>query len=126
MCKERWNTRDLLLDAENPSNPSSYVCKIKAVYPWENTQLSFFAGQLYILAKEGGYKGSVEDFNRTFGTLLEEKTITYLPLEDFPSEGATDHLYFDTNEKILYYWDNGYYPIQSTLITDTIINGGEI
>ena len=126
MCKERWNTRDLLLDAENPTNPSSYVCKIKAVYPWENTQLSFFAGQLYVLAKEGGYKCSAEDFSNTFGSLLEEKTITYLPRKDFPDEGSEKYLYFDIDEKILYYWDDGYYPVNATLIANTTISGGEI
>jgi hypothetical protein len=34
-------------------------------------------------------------------------------------------LYFDLDEKILYYWDNEYIPVNAMLITNTILNGGE-
>ena len=33
MCKERWNTRDLLLDAQNPKTSTTYISNIRAVYP---------------------------------------------------------------------------------------------
>ena len=124
MCKERWNTRDLLLDAQNPDPPTTYISHIRAVYPWEQMQLSFFAGQLYTLAKEGGYSGSAEDFDKEFGKLLEEKTIDYKSRSDFPIEGETSKLYFDIEEKILYYWDGEYLPVNATLITGTILQGG--
>jgi len=34
-------------------------------------------------------------------------------------------LYFDLNEKVLYYWNEGYIPVNAMLITNTILNGGE-
>jgi len=34
-------------------------------------------------------------------------------------------LYFDLNEKILYYWDGEYIPVNAMLIADTIVNGGD-
>ena len=125
MSKERRRTRDLLLDAQNPSNPTTYVSSISTVYPWENMQISFFAGQLYGFARANGYEGDIESFSEKFATLLAEKTIKYLPRSNFPIEGENDCLYFDTEEKILYYWDDGYYPINATLIANTIIDGGE-
>lgn len=124
MNKERRRTRDLLLDAQNPSIPSSYISNIRAVYPWENMQLSFFAGQLYAYAAVNGYEGTADDFNKQFSNMLAEKTIHYVSRDDFPIEGEENHLYFDTNEKILYYWDQGYYPVSTTLITNTVIDGG--
>lgn len=127
MSLERRRTRDLLLDAENPSAPTSYVSNIRTIYPWENMQLSFFAGQLYTLAKNGGYNGSIENFNSNFGKLLEEKTLEYSNKSDFPSEGEIFKLYFDMEEKILYYWDNNEYrPINANLIENTVVKGGDI
>ena len=126
MCQQRWNTRDLLLDAQNPSTPTTYISRIRAVYPWEVMQLSFLAGQIYELAKQGGYSGSAENFEQDFGKLLEEKAITYANRADFPSEGEKNRLYFDLEEKILYYWDNKYLPVNANLIADTIIEGGDI
>jgi hypothetical protein len=35
-------------------------------------------------------------------------------------------LYFDLNEKILYYWDNAYIPVNAMLIAHTILDGGEV
>lgn len=34
-------------------------------------------------------------------------------------------LYFDLDEKILYYWDNEYKPVNALLIANTILHGGE-
>lgn len=125
MSKERRRTRDLLLDANNPANPTNYVSSIRAVYPWENMQLSFFAGQMYSFAQSAGYEGSADDFNKQFAAMLAEKTIHYMAFADFPDVGELDHLYFDTDEKVLYYWDSQYLPVNATLIANTIINGGE-
>ena len=124
MNKERRRTRDLLLDAENPANPTEYISSIRAVYPWENMQLSFLAGQLYAYAKSVGYEGTAEDFNKQFNSMLAEKAVHYLSYNDFPVEGEENHLYFDTENKILFYWDKEYLPINATLIMNTTINGG--
>lgn len=126
MSEERRRTRDLLLEAQNPTTSTNYISSIKSVYPWENMQLSFFAGQLYAFAQLNGYKGNVDDFNKQFVSAIKEKTIHYLSKNEFPSEGEKNHLYFDIEEKILYYYDNEYLPVNTTLITNSIINGGEI
>jgi hypothetical protein len=34
-------------------------------------------------------------------------------------------LYFDLDEKVLYYWNEEYIPVNTMLITNTILNGGE-
>jgi len=34
-------------------------------------------------------------------------------------------LYFDIDNKILYYWDNEYLPANTMLIANTILEGGE-
>ena len=44
--------------------------------------------------------------------------------DNFPAVGEQTMLYFDLNERILYYWNNEYIPVNAMLITDTIINGG--
>jgi len=44
---------------------------------------------------------------------------------NFPEEGTTSKLYFDLEEKVLYYWDNDYIPVNAMLIANTILNGGE-
>lgn len=124
MNKERRRTRDLLLDAENPVTPTNYVSSIRAVYPWENMQLSFFAGQLYAFALANGYEGSADDFNKQFTSMLAEKTVHYMSRDDFPIEGEENHLYFDTEGKILYYYDNEYLSVNATLIANTVVNGG--
>lgn len=125
MSKERRRTRDLLLDAENPATPTSYISSIKAVYPWENMQTSFLAGQLYTLAKLSGYTGDEEDFSQKFGELLAEKSLVYSLRANFPDEGVENMLYFATDEKILYYWNGEYLPVKTTLIEGTNIEGGE-
>lgn len=44
---------------------------------------------------------------------------------NFPETGSADMLYFDLQEKILYYWDNEYIPVNTMLIAHTILDGGE-
>ena len=34
-------------------------------------------------------------------------------------------LYFDLSEKVLYYWNEEYIPVNAMLIANTIVNGGE-
>ena len=45
--------------------------------------------------------------------------------QNFPEEGIASKLYFDLEEKILYYWDNNYIPVNAMLIQNTILEGGE-
>ena len=44
---------------------------IKAIYPWENTNLSTLCRQLYIFASDTGYTGTYDQFRRHFGAYLE-------------------------------------------------------
>lgn len=125
MSKERRRTRELLQNAQNPSSPTTYISSINAIYPWENIQSSYFSDLLYSVAQVGGYEGSQEDFVKSFGALLEKNALICLPYYNFPDEGAENHLYFDINEKILYYWDGEYKPVKTTLIDNTHIEGGE-
>ena len=44
---------------------------------------------------------------------------------NFPQYGSSQNLYFDLNEKILYYWDNEYIPVNAMLIANTTLEGGD-
>lgn len=44
---------------------------------------------------------------------------------EFPETGINSKLYFDLEEKILYYWENSYIPVNAMLIANTSLNGGE-
>ena len=97
------------------------------VYPWESIGLSILGDQIYLLAARSGYHGTREKFHRYFGSYLESNDweILFETYDNFPQVGREDKLYFDLDEKILYYWDNEYIPVNAMLITDTILNGGE-
>ena len=81
-----------------------------------------------MLAANSGYSGTREEFHKYFGTYLETNKweILFEEFTNFPTAGDIDKLYFDLNEKILYYW-NGieYIPVNAMLITNTILEGGE-
>ena len=77
MCKARWNTRDLLLEAQNPTEPTTYISSIKSVYPWENLEESYLMNQLFILMQNNGYEGTMEDFVKDFNNLIGEN-VEYL------------------------------------------------
>jgi hypothetical protein len=51
--------------------------------------------------------------------------IIYGVLREFPEIGDTNKLYFDLEEKILYYWDGEYIPVNAMLIANTVLEGGE-
>ena len=53
------------------------------------------------------------------------KEILFDLYTNFPQVGVADMLYFDLNDRILYYWDNEYIPVNAMLIANTIVNGGE-
>lgn len=122
MSEARRLTRDLLLDySEYFMPPVPRTAGLNTVYPWANATLSLLANQLYQIAANSGYTGTSETFYEQFGAYLENKTVYFSIFSSFPEEGEMDKLYFDTEDKILYYWDNEYAPVSATLIEDTII-----
>lgn len=107
--------------------PIPDTTEFSVVYPWESIGLSILGDQIYMLAHNSGYTGTREEFHRYFGAYLENNRweILFETFDNFPEVGEQDKLYFDLNEKILYYWNNEYIPVNAMLITDTIVNGGE-
>lgn len=123
---ERARTRDLLLEYNKtimPPKPRS--AGLAYIYPWENLSLSIFSQQLFKLAENSGFNGTKSDFFEKFGSLLQSRNTVFENFIDFPDKGEINKLYFALDEKILYYWDNEYIPVNTMLITNTIINGGE-
>ena len=123
--RERYRTRDLLLSyelVEGPPDPQSI--NISAPYPWEDFTFTRIVNTIYDIAHASGYEDDMSSFLHNFGSLLEYKSIIYANYEDFPTTGDAQHLYFDLNEKILYYWENEYIPINTLLINNTILKGG--
>ena len=102
--------------------------EFQVVYPWESVGLSILGDQIYMLAAQSGYQGTREEFHHYFGSYLENNRweIVFDEFSNFPEIGEIDKLYFDLDEKILYYWaDNGYTPVNAMLIAHTILDGGD-
>lgn len=126
MCKERQRTRDLLLEYDRAIMlPRPRAAGLGIVYPWEMMSFTIISKQLYAFAVNSGFKGSEKDFKEKFGSYLQNKQIIYANYIDFPAKGELDKFYFDLEEKILYYWDEEYIPVNAMLIANTIIEGGE-
>jgi hypothetical protein len=83
--------------------------------------------QLYRFAAKSGYKGTRDEFVKNFGSYLEsnKRDIPFDVFANFPETGVQDMLYFDLNDKILYYWDDEYIPVNTMLINNAVLNGGE-
>ena len=121
------------LESNTPSTdviynvPIPQTAEFSIVYPWESIGLNILGDQIYILAANSGYTGTREEFHKYFGTYLENnrQEILFETYDNFPQRGRADMLYFDLDEKILYYWDNEYRPVNALLIAHTILNGGE-
>lgn len=107
--------------------PIPETAEFASVYPWESIGLNILGDQIYLLAARSGYTGTREEFHRYFGSYLESNDweILFETYDNFPDPGRADKLYFDLNEKILYYWNNEYIPVNAMLITNTILEGGE-
>ena len=108
--------------------PIPDTAEFSIVYPWESIGLNILGDQIYLLAANSGYHGTREEFHHYFGSYLENNRweILFEQFTNFPDIGETDKLYFDLNEKILYYWDgNDYTPVNAMLIAHTILDGGE-
>ena len=107
--------------------PIPDTAEFQVVYPWESIGLSILGDQIYMLAAQSGYHGTREEFHHYFGSYLENNRweILFETYDNFPQVGEIDKLYFDLDEKILYYWNNEYIPVNAMLIAHTILNGGE-
>lgn len=95
--KERKRTRDLLLEYDYTiMPPHPRPGGLIVLYPWSTS--SYDSGT---------------------------RSIMFTTYDTFPEQGITNKLYFDLDEKILYYWDNEYIPVNAMLIANTTIDGGE-
>lgn len=123
----RRETRDLLLEYDRSiCPPRPRAAGLPIVYPWENISLTIFAKQLYQMAANSGFDGDEQTFINNFGAFLGGRQILYANFNDFPQQGENEKLYFALDEKILYYWSqDGYKPVKTTLIDDTIIYSGD-
>ena len=123
---ERQRTRDLLLEYDtNIMPPRPRAGGISVVYPWENTSLNILNHQLYLLAIANGFDGTEEDFKQLFTSYVGPRSIMFATYSEFPETGTSSKLYFDLEEKILYYWENQYIPVDAMLIANTVLDGGE-
>ena len=102
MCKERWRTRDRLLEYDDAiMPPRPHRAGLRMVYPWEDLlSITVLEKKFYQLAVEHGYTGDMETFWERFiygnvhtGTLAE-----------FPEIGDEHDLYLDVETDILYYF----------------------
>lgn len=107
--------------------PIPETAEFASVYPWESIGLNILGDQIYLLAARSGYTGTREEFHRYFGSYLTTNNweILFEEYNNFPYPGEVNKLYFDLGEKILYYWNNEYIPVNAMLITNTILEGGE-
>ena len=108
--------------------PIPDTAEFSVVYPWETLGLNILGDQIYMIAANSGYHGTREEFHHYFGSYLETHKweIMFDDFVNFPDEGEINKLYFDLDEKILYYWTGTEYsPVNATLITNSIIDGGE-
>lgn len=113
------------LDNLNGEEPPIPLQKdISIIYPWENTSLSIFSNQLYKVAIINGYVGTESEFLDRFVNYVSDKQIIFEEYANFPQYGSTSKLYFDLDEKILYYWEGEYIPVNAMLIANTIVEGG--
>ena len=120
-----WGSKVPLNDEDTLEPPIPHQKNIQIVYPWENISLSIFSKQLYQVAIINGFVGTEKEFLDRFVNYVSDKQIIFEDYINFPQYGSTTKLYFALDEKILYYWDNEYIPVNAMLIANTIIDGGE-
>lgn len=106
--------------------PIPDTTEFSTVYPWESVGLNILGDQIYLLAAKSGYTGTREEFHHYFGSYLENNKweILFEEFDNFPEVGEINKLYFDLVDKILYYWNGEYVPVNAMLITNTILQGG--
>ena len=122
-----WLESNKAPDEDTDMPPIPTTTDMHMVYPWEQTNLGILSQQLYVIAVNSGFTGTLQEFSTYFGYYLEnnKKEIVFDSFANFPEIGVYNMLYFDLDERILYYWDNEYIPVNAMLIADTIVNGGE-
>lgn len=122
-----WLDSNKAPDETTDMPPLPTASNMHMIYPWESTNLSILSAQLYTLAANSGYTGTQQEFNTYFGYYLQnsDKEILFDSYANFPSTGSTSMMYFDLDDKILYYWNGEYIPANAMLIANTIVNGGE-
>ena len=102
MCKERWRTRDLLLEYDTAIMPARpRTAGLAMVYPWEDLSLSMLKAQIIEIARQNGYNGNDEEFWNHFSNFTGG--VNTGTLNTFPSPGKETDLYLDTETNILYY-----------------------
>ena len=111
------------LNGEEPPTPDQK--DISIIYPWENTSLSIFSNQLYKVAIINGFVGTEKEFLDKFVNYVSDKQIIFETFNNFPQYGSSQNLYFDLGERILYYWNQEYIPVNAMLIANTTLEGGE-
>ena len=114
---------DNVVDIPIPHSP--HTTNLSMVYPWEDISLTQFNNQLYLVALQNGFEGTMEDFKNLFASFVGARSIFFATYDAFPAQGVLNKLYFDLNEKILYYWNNEYIPVNAMLVANTTIYGGE-
>ena len=123
--RERYRTRDRLLEYDfSLIPPRPHTAGLSMIYPWENNFLDNLVHQLYLIAANTGYIGDEDTFIKLFGSFMNNKQILFASFSTFPQTGDYNMLYFDIDEKILYYWDNEYIPVNAMLIANTTLEGG--
>lgn len=118
---------DVMPDNSSLMPPFPNPSAIESIYPWEMQNLALMGDWLFQFSKNSGYNGTREEFYKYFGSYLESnrQEIFFETFDKFPQVGTQDMLYFDLDEKVLYYWDGEYIPVNAMLIMNTILNGGE-
>lgn len=114
----------ILSDMDTLDVPIPHQKNVSIIYPWENTSLSIFSNQLYKVAIINGFVGTEKEFLDRFVNYISDKQIIFEEFDNFPQYGSATKLYFDQVEKILYYWDEEYIPVNAMLIANTTIKGG--
>jgi hypothetical protein len=122
-----WFLRDIIPEGKPNLPPAPEGAVLPTVYPWETYEMTLVVDQLYAFAAASGYTGSKNEFKMYFGSYLENNRpeIIFSKYNKFPNPGNKTQLFFDLDEKILYYWDNEYIPVNAMLIANTILEGGE-
>lgn len=120
----RVRTRDLLLEYEYALVPQPHASGLQSVYPWIDHYKVSIIDELFKFARDSGYTKDFGTFMHNFGSYLQDKDIIYAHYKDFPSEGDDSYLYFDLTDKILYYWDGEYLPVNAMIIEGTTLEGG--
>ena len=124
--RERYRTRDRLLEYDNTIYPQvPHSAGLAVVYPWENMSITSLMKQLYQGAAASGYSGTESEFVSKFGELLGGRQIIFGTINSFEVSDDDEHLYYDTEDNIMYYYeDDEFIPINALLVNDAILDSG--